>query len=203
MKELEIPPNKLLRVVRPLYGISEAGTHLFNTYQKHHIVKLNMETSTYDTCLLSSKNDNKTNLEFGIVGIQTDDTLKVGNEEFLRKETEEIIKAGLLHKPLDILSLKNNLNFNSSIISLTNDTILVSQKRQISRIELIGVKELPDLLKKYYIVQMTRGAYVATVTQPEASFSLSHAAQVKQPSIQIIKNLKNALHGKNEILTEA
>lgn len=193
VKELEMPPNKLLRVARPLYGIPEAGTHWFNTYQKHHIEKLNMETSTYDTCLLSSKNDNKTNLEFGIVGLQTDDTLTVGNEEFLRKETEEIIKAGFLHKPLEILSLKNNLNFNGSIISLTNDTILVSQKRQISRIELIDVRKSQDMLKTYYIAQRARGAYVATVTQPEASFSLSHAAQIKQPSIQNIKNLNKCL----------
>uniref|UniRef100_A0A093UYI9 Transposon Ty1-NL2 Gag-Pol polyprotein n=1 Tax=Talaromyces marneffei PM1 TaxID=1077442 RepID=A0A093UYI9_TALMA len=46
------PGATFLKVVRPLYGIPEAGNHWFRTYHNHHTEKLNMETSTYDPCLL-------------------------------------------------------------------------------------------------------------------------------------------------------
>jgi len=43
-----------------------------------------MQTSTYDPCLLISKGE-----EFGLIGMQTDDTLIVSDKKFLDKEEEE------------------------------------------------------------------------------------------------------------------
>lgn len=51
----ELPPKTIFKVIRPLYGIPEAGTHWFGTYHKHHREKLFMETSTFDPCLLITK----------------------------------------------------------------------------------------------------------------------------------------------------
>ena len=70
-KDLQLPSDLVLRVARPLYGLAEAGTHWFQTYHKHHIEKLNMATSTFDSCLLYEK----TNPTKGLVEMQTDDTL--------------------------------------------------------------------------------------------------------------------------------
>lgn len=42
----------ILRVMKPLYGVPEAGNHWFATYHKHHTEKLGMSESTYDSCLL-------------------------------------------------------------------------------------------------------------------------------------------------------
>jgi hypothetical protein len=61
-----------MRVVKPLYGIAEAGVHWWNTYHKHHREKLHMQTSTFDPCLLISTGGKD---DFAIVGMQTDDTL--------------------------------------------------------------------------------------------------------------------------------
>ena len=57
----------ILRIVKPLYGIAEAGIHWFATYQTHHKEKLGMETSTFNPCLLITKHD----ANFGITGLQT------------------------------------------------------------------------------------------------------------------------------------
>jgi hypothetical protein len=68
-----------------VYGIPEAGTHWWATYYKHHKEKLLMATSTYDPCLLII-----TNQTFGIVGMQTDDTLFLGSEEFVTLEDNKL-----------------------------------------------------------------------------------------------------------------
>ena len=47
-----------------------------------------MQTSTYDPCLLISKGE-----EFGLIGMQTDDTLIMSDEKFSNKEEEEREKA--------------------------------------------------------------------------------------------------------------
>jgi hypothetical protein len=53
-KELKdrYPEGTILRVMKPLYGIAEAGLHWFATYIRHHQEKLAMASSAYDPCLL-------------------------------------------------------------------------------------------------------------------------------------------------------
>ena len=66
-KEIErlYPDNTIMVVIKPLYGIAEAGTHWWATYSRHHREKLSMITSTYDPCFLISTTEDK----FGIVGM--------------------------------------------------------------------------------------------------------------------------------------
>lgn len=80
----------IIRVVKPLYGIAEAGVHWFTTYQGHHITNLDMKVSTFDPCLLITTSGPE---YFGIVGIQTDDTLDLHMALFSHKEEKEIQKA--------------------------------------------------------------------------------------------------------------
>ncbi|KAF7566074.1 hypothetical protein PtrM4_143940 [Pyrenophora tritici-repentis] len=42
------PEGTLLHVIKPLYGIAEAGVHWWTTYHGHHCKELDMATSTYD-----------------------------------------------------------------------------------------------------------------------------------------------------------
>ena len=35
--ELKLQKGTILRVIKPLYGVPEAGNHWFNTYHSHHI----------------------------------------------------------------------------------------------------------------------------------------------------------------------
>ena len=62
----ELPKGTVFWVVIPLYGIPEAGAHWYGTYEKHYRVKLEMEQSTYDPCLMVTKDPHS---PFGVVGL--------------------------------------------------------------------------------------------------------------------------------------
>ncbi|KAM4061020.1 cwf18 domain containing protein [Hirsutella rhossiliensis] len=73
------------KLARPLYGIAEAGAHWFNTYHDHHCRKLNMETSSFDPCLLITANNIADKDLFGIAALQTDDTFIIEEKELCFK----------------------------------------------------------------------------------------------------------------------
>lgn len=59
-----------------LYGILEAGNHLFTTYHTHHKQILGIIESTYNLCLISKSKPLK------IVGMQIDNILILVDENF-------------------------------------------------------------------------------------------------------------------------
>ena len=83
------PLGTVMIVEQPLYGVPEAGTHWFKTYFDHLREKLNMETSSFDPCLLITTTEEA----FGIVAIQTDDTLFLADDAFAAKEEQELNNA--------------------------------------------------------------------------------------------------------------
>ena len=181
--------DTVMQVLKPLYRIPEAGTHWFGTYHKHHCKKLSMIPSTYDPCLLVTS----TNQFFGIVGMQTDDTLFLGDKTFVELEEKELEKAKLMAKPVEMLSKGNPLMFNGGklIHDQDGDGIKLVQKGQGDRIELIDYKS--DSFKQDYLEQRARGAYIATICQPEAAFDLSVAAQHQEPTEADVKALNKRL----------
>ena len=102
----------ILKVVKPLYRVLEAGNHWFKTYYSHYINALRMTQSTYNPCLLYS------NQPFGITGLQTDDTLFLGDLDFAKEEQIQLDKAGFLAKPREQLTSTCDLKFNGGIIHL-------------------------------------------------------------------------------------
>jgi hypothetical protein len=178
-KEIEhtYPRDTLMVVVKPLYRIAEAGTHWWATYSKHHKEKLLMTTSTYDPCLLITATKGAS---FGLVGMQTDDTLFLADDEFAAKEESELEKAKFLAKPREKLTPENALSFNGCILSQEGQNMLLTQKGQGKKIELIDANATGFC--QSYIEQRARGAYIASICQPEAAFDLSVAAQHQEPS---------------------
>ncbi|EED12075.1 hypothetical protein TSTA_001460 [Talaromyces stipitatus ATCC 10500] len=159
------PPDSLLLVEGPLYGIPEAGAH--------HLNKLNMETSTYDLCLLISKLGDD---EFGLVGMQTDDTLLICTEKFSRGEQAALQEASFKAKPKTRLSETKPLEFNGARITLQNGIINLQQKGQAAKIQPVGMEERAQK----YVEQRARGAYLALICQPEAAYDLAVAAQLQE-----------------------
>ena len=86
---LKVLQGIILKVVRPFYGIPKAGNYWFKTYHNHYIKELNMSQSTYNLCLLYLNNPTS----FGIVSLQTNDTLLLANSVFATLEQEKIKKA--------------------------------------------------------------------------------------------------------------
>jgi hypothetical protein len=196
-----LPLGALLRVVRPLYGIPEAGNHWFRTYHRHHTVELRMSTSTYDPCLLHCTDCNE---GFGVVGLQTDDTLILADRAFADREEEEIERAGITCKPREELTPTNSLKFNGALISEDGQGITLTQERSCTNIR--PVQDHPaDIVnsrgklrkdvstRDQYVSQRALGAYIASMCQPEASFDLSFAAQTTDPQKEDIKALNKRL----------
>ena len=65
---LGLGDDKLLRIIKPLYVIPEAGNHWFSTYSRHHIEILHMKPSTYDACLMIATDSQV----LKVVGLQTE-----------------------------------------------------------------------------------------------------------------------------------
>src|SRR5271167_1264851 len=194
--ELGLSKDSLLQVVKPLYGVPEAGNHWFRTYHDHHTQELKMTQSTYDPCLLHTSTNG-----FGLVGLQTDDTLFLADPEFARNEETELQKAKFLAKDREQLTTQHPIKFNGGQINLQKDnSIRLTQECQAQNLRLISTQDI-DLTssrgetrksvspKDQYVAQRARGAYIATVCQPEAAFDLSFAAQVTDPEPANIKLL--------------
>jgi hypothetical protein len=196
---LQLGKNTILKVIKPLYGIPEAGNHWFNTYHRHHTEKLSMTESTFDPCLLYSHN-----IGFGIVGLQTDDTIFLGDYAFATTEEVKLKEAGFLAKEREKLTPTTPIKFNGGQIKLEDGVIVLTQERQCQNLKLVALKEINITSsrgevrqavtpKDQYVAQRARGAYIATVCQPEASFDLSFAAQVINPKEDDAKKLNKRL----------
>src|ERR1700709_79320 len=126
--------DAIMVIMKPLYGIPVAGTHWFRTYYSHHTGKLQITTSTYDPCLLITTTDKEA---FGIVGMQTDDTLILGTEQFSMAEDIELEKANFRAKPKSRLTADLPIIFNGDVATLNGSEILLKQKNQADKLQQI------------------------------------------------------------------
>jgi hypothetical protein len=123
-------------VRKPLYGIPEAGTHWWATYHKHYREKLAIVMFTYDLCLLITT----TKAAFGVVGIQTDNTLILGLKEFNTIKEEELTKAKFSARPKELFSPETPLIFNGCILTQKKGDIELQQKEQGKKLKTVNPK---------------------------------------------------------------
>lgn len=117
-KCINIPSDKLLKVVLPLYGLPEIGFLWFQTYHDHYIEKLRMRASIHDLCFLYTPNlMDKTSTVRGDKCLQAEDTLNIGSISFMDLGENE----GLYFHNKPIRSLREGtIKLNGSIIELQN-----------------------------------------------------------------------------------
>ena len=98
-----------------------------------------METSTFDPCLLVTRNKDG---PFGMVAMQTDDTLILGDDAFVELEYIKLEKAKLMVKPIESLARDTLLIFNGYklVIDGSSPNITLLQKGQGKRLTLIDPK---------------------------------------------------------------
>jgi hypothetical protein len=106
-----------------------------------------MEQSTYDPCLLYS------NRPFGVVGLQTDDTLFVGDDDFAKKEQAGLEKAKFMAKERERLTFTHNLKFNGGIIETDSTAITLIQVRQCKNLRTVSNKNTTTTSNKGAICQ--------------------------------------------------
>ncbi len=210
--ELDLSKNSILRVVKSLYEMLETETHWLNTCQKHHKKKLLMIELIFDFCLLHIiQIESALNFinQFEVINIQTNDTLILANDEFAALEENELARAHLTFKRREKLNLITSIKFNDELIILADDdndkSLLLTQSKQFDQIKLINLSFSINLtssrekikkmmtLKDQYIAQRTRDVYIATISQFEASFDLSFAAQIINLKKENAKRLNQRL----------
>jgi len=196
-----LQPGSILRVLKPLYGIPEAGNHWFNTYHRYHTDDLRLTQSTFDPCLLFTDSP----VGFAIIRLQTDDTLFLTDTKFAIHEEKELQKIKFMAKNREKLTHLSALSFNGGKIKLEPDNVItLTQERQYRNLNPVNVKPV-DLTssrgkirtavtpKDQFIAQRARGSYIASVCQPEATFNLSFAAQVINLTEEDAKHLNKRL----------
>ena len=194
--------DAILKVIKSFYEVSEAGAHWFNTYHRHHTEKLIMQQSIYDSCLLYINQKDK---DFGIVGLQIDDTLILGDETFANVENFYFHEAKLLAKKKEKLISQHQIKFNGVYIKQENsESFYLNQERLCKNLRLVELKSKDltsarDVIRKsvafgdQYVIQKTRGAYIATLSQSETAFDFSFAVQVINPQKNDAKRLNKRI----------
>jgi hypothetical protein len=163
-----------------------------------------MIESTFDSCLLHISQIEFIN-HFEIVDLQTDDTLILADDEFAALEENELIRARLTFKKREKLISTTSIKFNDDLIFLSDNFLLLTQSKQFDQIKLINLsfsinltssrKEIRKMitLKDQYVAQRARDAYIATISQFEASFDLSFAVQTINLKEEDAKRLNQRL----------
>lgn len=177
------PPAQLVffKVMRPLYGILEAGIYRFKTYHKYQMEDLNLKPSLYDPCFMYTKkcmviNEINSDGARGICYLQTDDSIYMCNETFIYKDA--IAKTKFASNPTTRLELENTLKFNGAILLYDDKFITISQSHHIQNFTEHNTKTFTT---QQFITERARGAYIAAVCISDVTYGFSRLAQFLNP----------------------
>src|SRR5271156_3418811 len=109
----------IMVMLKPLYKITKAGTYWWAIYSKYHKEKLLITTFIFNPCFLITT----TGTLFKIVGIQTNDTIILRDNQFLTLKENKLVKVNLMVKLKEKLDLTTLLLFNRCILSLNQNSI--------------------------------------------------------------------------------
>ncbi|KAM4057650.1 Dimer-Tnp-hAT domain containing protein [Hirsutella rhossiliensis] len=126
----------------------QAGVHWFRTYQQHHLEKLDMSTSTYDSCLLISNTGPDT---LGIVECKLMTPSSLERTTFLPVKKKSY-KAEFRSKPKTDITYGTTVDFNGARLTSKMTTI---DPKAIDR-------------HQRYVEERARASYIASIAQPEA-----------------------------------
>lgn len=128
---------------------------------------------SYNIYLFITKDGSK---NFGIVGIQINNTLNVKIETFIKKEETDIIEAKFKSKTWTILETDVLRNFNSYRITIKAESIIVMQKNQVEKLVFTNIKD--NAKKQQYMEQCICRAFIISICQPKAIFDYSIITQL-------------------------
>lgn len=97
-----------------------------------------MEMSFYNIYLLINKDGG---VNFGILGLQTDNILNIGIEVFMNKKEVEITETKFKTKSQTILETGISRVFNGCHMIIRLEFIMVIQKNQADKLVLVNIKD--------------------------------------------------------------
>ena len=176
---LEPPPDVgidndcVLKIMKPLYGLTESGSYWWLTSQNYHVNDLGMSQSVMDPCLFFK------NGERGLEGLEAslvDDTLGTGDEGFMRIEEEK-------SKRFDVKERETGLQmtFNGCVIKDNFTSYTISQHAYTSKLRMItrsqwNEREFPSL--------RGRISWITNLTRPDAAFCTAYLSQKRDTNVK-------------------
>jgi Reverse transcriptase (RNA-dependent DNA polymerase) len=125
-KEFILEPGKILKLLRPLYGLADSGDYWGRTLLNHLQGDLGMESTIDDTALLFKRKGDKL---IGLCASYVDDTLQAGNSDFIKLSEQTINKFKC--RPREW----NNVQFAGVEIESKDSEIIMHQRRYISKLK--------------------------------------------------------------------
>lgn len=168
-KEMKLEKGKIVKVVRPVYGMPESPMHWFKTYIDYHKNTLSMSQSKLDPCLLYRSNEEGVN---GIIGIQVDDTICAGTSSFL--DEEKLRSKEFPSKGKETIS-STAVRFNGVELQLSKNGIVMKQENYINEIDK-GKFRLKLSFEQFRSIR-AKYAYAAFSTAPIALIHVALLAQ--------------------------
>eukprot|EP00171_Calliarthron_tuberculosum_P023256 IDg23256t1 len=195
-KEMGLKKGQVLKVLLPLYGMPESPIHWYKTYIDHHKEEMDMNQSLLDPCLLY-KHSNQGEL-IGILGLQVDDTVFAGTQNFLK---EEEAASKLFPNKGRSSAETEELKFNGVNVKLTPGTVVVQQRKYLEQISKTQKSRTPPF-EEFRSVR-AKYAYAAYSTMPDILIFVARLSQVtksmyeKSPKqyIKILMKLEKVVSG--------
>lgn len=176
--DFNLPPNKLLKLVKPLYGIAEGGDYWGRTFRKHLIRDIEMVPTTCDEALFYKRNGD---ILIGTCATFVDDSIHGGNPEYCKatEETEKKFRC----RPREF----DNLAFSGMEVYTRKNYFEIVQTNYISKLcklpKVCSFKEYSSLRAKLLWLTQTRPditCAIAIATQvTEERFNLAQKEKIK------------------------
>ena len=157
----------LLKVIKPLHGITEAGSYWIDAYLNFFLNDLETKGFVLDPCLLYLVKNSQL---VGISGMVVDDTTEAVIEEFIKTEDEKCERFRMTPKQV------GEFDFSGVHVKQDHNVISTEQIRHISSIEVPKAKEMNS--KKFATL---RGKLVwrSYSTRPDVAYFTGILSQVK------------------------
>jgi len=192
--EMQVEKSKVLKVIRPLYGMPESPIHWFKTYSDYHRDKLGMTPSSIDPCLLHHGDGDSLT---GIIGLQVDDTIFAGSSSFLKHEekySSEFPNKGKHHVT------QEKVRFNGVDLTYVAGNIVMEQAEYITNCAKVKWSEQIDFEK--FRSLRAKYAYAAFSSVPEtlvyvailAQFTERRFAEESEEATRLLRKMQRMMH---------
>lgn len=180
-KEFELAPNQLLKLLRPLYGLTESGEYWNYTFSEHMRKDLDMTQAVGDLSLFFKHVNGKL---AGLAGTYVDDSMLSGNAKFMDSTAATAKRFESKEKTLD------NFVFAGLEVSTTDKGFCLHQRKQVAK--LAALPATPSF-KDFKSKLMSLGWI--THTRPDISCRVAQLAQVTEESFSAthVKDLNSTV----------
>eukprot|EP00172_Hildenbrandia_rubra_P000344 Plantae.Rhodophyta-Hildenbrandia_rubra.ctg11618.p1 GENE.Plantae.Rhodophyta-Hildenbrandia_rubra.ctg11618~~Plantae.Rhodophyta-Hildenbrandia_rubra.ctg11618.p1 ORF type:complete len:534 (+),score=91.74 Plantae.Rhodophyta-Hildenbrandia_rubra.ctg11618:92-1603(+) len=170
---MKIPEGKMLKIVKPMHGLTEAGACWWLSSKDYHLNDLEMKQTALDPCLFCRQSENDL---IGMQGALVDDTLGAGAKEFMELEEEKCKRFKVKPKKLG-----DQLRFSGCDVDKRKDgTWMLSQMTYVKKLQILPKSEWT--FEKF---RSRRGkiSWAASCSRPDAAYMSAKLAQVTADNI--------------------